>query len=153
MDLLHPDPPADSPNAAPSRRSGRVSRRPELLADQIADASTSGKRKRAPGEDIGDGDDALDDDEDDDDVPSDDPNDGDASDGAAKSRRRRTKSGAAPRRSAKKPRQNGDAVSLAVRPANAQKPTKARRKKAARFTDAANASGLYCMWRTAVCLC
>jgi cohesin complex subunit SA-1/2 len=149
MELLEPDAPAESPTAAPSRRSGRVSRKPELLADQIADASTSAKRKRAPGEDVGDGEDVADDDEDaeDDDVLSDDPNDGDASDGAAKPRRRRTKTGGPPRRSAKKPRQNGDSVSLAVRPANAQKPTKARRKKAARFTDAANAGGLYCSSR------
>lgn len=140
MEAASPQPAAVSPTAASHRRSGRVSRKPELLVDQLAT-----KRKRAGGDDAGDDDDGEEfDDDDDDDVPSDDPDDGDASDGAPpKPRRKRTKTGPPARRSAKKPRQNGDAVHLVMRPAN-QKPTKARRKKAARFTDAANASGLYC---------
>ena len=139
-----PDP---SPTAASRRRSGRVSRKPELLVDQIG-ASNAIKRKRASAAgEVDDADDAEEDDDDDEpdeDDQSDDPEDLDAADGVPpKPRRKRAKSGATARPRAKRPKQNGDAVNLVMRPAKSQR-SKTRPKKAARFTDAANVGGLYC---------
>jgi cohesin complex subunit SA-1/2 len=129
---------ASSPAPAERRRSGRVTKKPQHLGDQLG---VPAKRKRTADEDLDGEDVEMQDDEEDEDDESDeeDPEDEDA--GARRRRPRKSTSGNS--RAIKKPKQNGEGVNLAIRSASATKSSKPRGKRAVRFSAVQAADGLY----------
>jgi cohesin complex subunit SA-1/2 len=136
----------DEESAAARRRSGRVSKKPDLLVDQLA---VSAKRKRTAdgadaGSDVESG--AADDDDDIDMDDESDESDGDDGDDEGNARRKRgkaRKAGSAKPRAAKKPKHdaNGNEQSIPIRSSKGS--GKSRSKKAVRFSTAAEAGGLF----------
>jgi len=122
------------------RRSGRASKKPDLVASQIGFTT---KRKRVAS-DTRDASEDVDDDvdmQDEDDVSSSEPDDSQDEDVRPAKKRARKAASSKPR--AKKPKQNGDAVSLSIRPAKKSRPTKSRPPKAGRFVVPEDAEGLF----------
>ena len=116
---------ATSRSTADRRRSGRVVRRPDHL-----DGYAPNNRNKA------DGDIDSDEDEDDEDEDEDDEEDDEEE---IKAKRKRSKKGApAKPRPAKRARENGDGITVAIRPAKKSKP-----RRAVRFSALDNATGLY----------
>jgi hypothetical protein len=118
---------ASSPNPADRRRSGRVTRQPQHLAEELTGGAA--KRKRVAGEEGTD-------DEEEEDESDEEASEADEEE-VKETRKRSKKTTPAKSRPAKKARENGEGTSLAIRPA--KKP----RKRAVRFSAAENASGLY----------
>jgi cohesin complex subunit SA-1/2 len=123
---------ADAPSTATRRKSGRVSKKPETFG-----APVKRKRNEAGGDDDVDDDDASD-------AESSGESESEPDEEEMKERRRRArKSNAAkPKAPAKKKAKavNGEALSLAIRPA---KSAPKRRKQRQAITDAETAGGLY----------
>lgn len=130
----------DEPSATSRRKSGRVSKKPERFA---AASSPTGSSKRKRGDNDDSGVDANEDPSDDTDESSED----DMDDDERRSRQRKQKGKAPARKSApKKPKTNGESVSLAIRPsANAAKKIAKRPRKAAirKSTLPEETEGLY----------
>ncbi|OAL46421.1 STAG-domain-containing protein [Pyrenochaeta sp. DS3sAY3a] len=130
----------DEPSATSRRKSGRVSKKPERFAPASSPTGSS-KRKRGDNDDSGV--DANEDPSDDTDESSED----DLDDDERRSRQRKQKGKAPARKSApKKPKTNGESVSLAIRPsANAAKKIAKRPRKAAirKSTLPEETEGLY----------
>ncbi|KAF2736048.1 STAG-domain-containing protein [Polyplosphaeria fusca] len=134
--------PADISSSAPRRKSGRVSKKPEPFAPAPSPAS-NGKRKRNL-ETNGD----VDMDEPSDEQEESESSEGEPDEEELRERRRKKKNttkpkGSAKKPAAKKPKTNGESVTLAIRPATAKpkRPRKAPIRKSA-FADE-NADGLY----------
>ena len=111
---------------AARRRSGRVSKKPEKFAP-ASSPSGSAKRKRGNENDSG-----VDTDEAEDEEDAEESSEGEPDDEEVKARQRKRKTNAAARKPAtKKPKTNGESVSLAIRPAaNAAKKVAKRPRKA-----------------------
>jgi cohesin complex subunit SA-1/2 len=131
-----------SPAATARRRSGRVPKQRDFL---VKEAGVPAKRKRGEGDEEGedvDEDDTEDDDEEDD---SEDTAEDGMDEEEAKTRRKRARKSAATaktKRAAKKPKQNGDSVGLAIRTSK-PKAARPRTKRAVRFSAIESGSGLY----------
>jgi cohesin complex subunit SA-1/2 len=134
---------------AARRRSGRVSKRPDLLVDQLG---ASAKRKRLTRDDENDAEaGAEDEDDEDDDDDEDDSSDDTDDDEEAKARKKRAAAsrkataskngGATKSRAAKKPKRDGANGNEQTFPIRGN--TKGRAKKAVRFSSAADAGGLF----------
>lgn len=133
---------ADISSSAPRRKSGRVSRKPEHFIPASSPAG-SAKRKRSdePDEDAGTVDTQSEEEEDE-------SSEGEPDEEELKERRKRIKkkAKAAPRKPApKKPKTNGEPVTLAIRPATA-KPRPKKRAPARKSAVAEDAEGLYGRW-------
>lgn len=148
MSAADPASPSIEIASSTRRKSGRVSRKPEKFTPG---ASPSGSAKRKRGGD-GDGDGETDNDSGLDEDASSSDQGGESSEGEPdeeelRERRRKKKSRPVAKRSApKKPKTNGDTLSLAIRPATnaARKPSKRPRKAPVRKSMLPEqAAGLY----------
>jgi cohesin complex subunit SA-1/2 len=125
---------ADAPSTSTRRKSGRVSKKPEHFG------ATSKRKRNEAGEDDVEGDDASDatDSEEDDEEPDEEE--------AKEKRKRARKLGAAKAKAPAKKKAkavNGEAVSLAIRPAKSA--PKRRKPQLATAVDAETAGGFYGM--------
>ncbi|KAF2466081.1 STAG-domain-containing protein [Lindgomyces ingoldianus] len=132
----------DITSSVPRRKSGRVSKKPEPFVPASSPAGSAKRKRNVATDGDGDGDVAEQASEEEQTESS----EGEPDEEELRERRRKKKTKPAPKRPAsKKPKTNGESISLAIRPAasNPQRPRKPRKGPIRKSAIAEDAEGLY----------